>query len=285
MSLKVHLVLYSNNEPYNTTKKLLIDTLLGNDSLTKYNVVIHNYDLEKIKKCDWFKYISNLPLIVLDKSSQEYPNPEARRDGYYNAWKPFIVKEVYDIMEEDDILYYVDCSRHYISGFNENIDKLIEITKKCHGIAGSIGNDILNKSLGYADNIKIWDTIIKYRDNSVYLDKMHVLNSWFTFNKSNYSRDFINEWVYWIVYTNLSNDLTLASIKYPMLTYHHTADQSIFNILVYKYNYVVFYDKNTKHDENKDRNRVLKIIRECLENNNDKSEGGIYNYFKPILTI
>lgn len=251
----VHLVLYSNNEPYNTTKQLLINSI---KNFTKYNVVIHNYDLEKIKKCDWFKNISNLPLIDI-----KYSSTEGRRDGYYNAWKPFIVKDVYDIMREDDVLYYVDCSRHYITGFTENIDTLVEITKQCYGIAGSIGNDILNNAFGYADNIKIWDTIIKYRDtNSVFLDKMHVLNSWFMFNKSDYSRDFINEWVYWTVYTG-------ENIQYPMLTYHHTADQSIFNILVYKYNYVVFYDKNTKHNENKDRNRVLKIIRECLEKNID----------------
>jgi hypothetical protein len=266
MSLKVHLVLYSNNEPYNTTKKLLIDTLLGNDSLTKYNVVIHNYDLEKIKKCDWFKYISNLPLIDLDKSSQEYPNPEARRDGYYNAWKPFIVKEVYDIMEEDDILYYVDCSRHYISGFNENIDKLIEITKKCYGIAGSIGNDILNKSLGYADNIKIWDTIIKYRDNSVYLDKMHVLNSWFLFKKCDSNDSFINDWVYFSCYKD-------EKTNHPLVVFHHTGDQGIFNILVVKYNKPVFYHKNIGHNQNKDKNLVLNII-----NNTDNIKEYIINF-------
>ena len=46
----------------------------------------------------------------------------------------------------------------------------------------------------------------------------------------------------------------------PLVTYTHTADQSIFNILVYKYNFKVFYNRDTRHCENKDRNVVLKII-------------------------
>ena len=46
----------------------------------------------------------------------------------------------------------------------------------------------------------------------------------------------------------------------PLVTYHHTVDQSIFNILVYKYNFKVFYNELIGHNENKDRNIVLKTI-------------------------
>jgi hypothetical protein len=53
----------------------------------------------------------------------------------------------------------------------------------------------------------------------------------------------------------------------PLVSYHHTADQSIFNILVYKYKFKVFYNENIRHNQNKDRNVVLKII-----NNNSNHE-------------
>jgi hypothetical protein len=47
---------------------------------------------------DWFHYIKDFPLIEYDWN----------RDGYYNAWKIFLVKEIYDSIDKDDILYYVD---------------------------------------------------------------------------------------------------------------------------------------------------------------------------------
>ena len=47
---------------------------------------------------------------------------------------------------------------------------------------------------------------------------------------------------------------------YPLVTYHHTADQSIFNILVIKHKLLIFYDKNVSHSTNKNKNIVLNII-------------------------
>ncbi len=42
--MSIHLVLYSNNEPFNTTKRLAIETI---HKYTKRHVIIHNYNLEK----------------------------------------------------------------------------------------------------------------------------------------------------------------------------------------------------------------------------------------------
>ena len=62
---------------------------------------------------------------------------------------------------------------------------------------------------------------------------MHVLNSWFILIKNNINTNFLNEWNYWSVYKD-------NEFIYPLVTYHHTVDQYIFNILVYKYNFKVF---------------------------------------------
>ena len=129
--MRVHLVLYSNSEPYDTTKRLTIETV---NKYTTKNLVIHDYTLEVIKPKEWFKLIQDLPLI----------HRVGRRDGYYNAYKAFCVNEVYNSMNSDDILYYVDSSKYFISGFTESIDKLCDIVNEKGFIAGSVGDDVRN---------------------------------------------------------------------------------------------------------------------------------------------
>ena len=250
--MSIHLVLYSNNEPFDTTKKLTIESI---NKFTQKNVIIHNYNLEKIKKNEWFKNIKDLPLI----------NRNGSRDGYYNSWKAFIVKDVYDNMKDNDILYYVDSSQYFQIGFTENIDKLCDIVNEQNCIAGSVGNDIKNNNINACDDIIVWNKIIPDKDNNKYLDALHVLNSWFLFKKCKSNNDFINDWVYFSCYTD-------EDIKYPLITYHHTADQSIFNILVFKYNFQVFYHKQISHNDNKNKNLVLNVI----NNTTNPSEYFIY---------
>lgn len=115
--MSIHLVLYSNNEPYDTTKILTIESIY---KYTTKHVIIHDYNLEKIKQKVWFQHIKDLPSIYT----------EGRRDGFYNSWKAFITKDVYDEMKEGDILYYVDSSQHFRIGFEENIDKLCDIVNE-----------------------------------------------------------------------------------------------------------------------------------------------------------
>jgi len=132
-------------------------------------------------------------------------------------------------------------------------------------IAGSVGYKNNNNTIWCCDKLKIWNKIIPNNDNSIFLEKMHVLNSWFIMAKNNLNENFINDWIYYCIYTD---DMLI----YPLVTYHHTADQSIFNILVYKYKLLVFFNENITHDENKNKNRVLEIVNninnlDTIENN------------------
>lgn len=238
--MKVHLVNYSRGEPYSTTQKLINETI---KKFTSYEVVIHDYNFEKIQKCEWFKYIEDFPKTTRHGGWDGY------RDGYYNAWKSFITLDVYNIIDKDDILYYVDSSRYFINGFEHNIDKLCNSAKKYGIIAGSVGNDVKNSTYNACDNLYVWDKIIPNSDNYVFLEKMHVLNSWYILVKNEINTSFLEDWVKF-------------SKEDKLITYHHPADQSIFNILVIKYNLEVFYDPLTTHDMNKDRNKVLKILNE-----------------------
>lgn len=238
--MSVHLVLFSNNEPFDTTKRLTIESV---HKYTNKDVIIHDYNLEKIKQSDWFHLIKDLPSI----------NKPGRRDGYYCAYKAFCPYEVYSSMKENDILYYVDSSQYYRTGFTENIDKLCDIVNEKGFIAGSVGDDTRNNSFGCCDNIKVWNKIIPNHNNWKYLNYRHVLASWFILKKTEINTAFMDEWVKWCVYKD--DELTD-----PLITYHHPGDQSIFNILVHKYKLLVFYSKNIRHNENKNKNTVLKVI-------------------------
>jgi hypothetical protein len=238
--MTVHLVLYSNGEPFETTKQMTIESIHHH---TTNKVVIHDYNLERIKGCSWFSQIQDLSTI----------EKVGRRDGYYCAYKPFCSWEVYQTMSEGDILYYVDSSQHFKVGFTQSIDKLCDIVLEKGFIAGSVGDNIQNNSRQCCDIIGVWNKIIPNNDNTKYLNDRHILASWFILTKNSRNTDFMNEWIKWCVYKD--SDLPL-----PLITYHHPGDQSIFNILVRKYNFPVFYNKGIRHDDNKNKNRVLEVL-------------------------
>jgi hypothetical protein len=52
--------------------------------------------------------------------------------------------------------------------------------------------------------------------------------------------------------------------KIPLIVYHHTVDQSLFNILVYKYGFKCF-NGNTTHDANKNHNLVHSYLMNATE--------------------
>lgn len=245
--MSVHLVLYSQNEPFDTTKRLIIESV---PKCTKRNFIIHDYNLEKIQRAEWYPIIERL----------RYIKKSGKRDGYYCAYKPFCCYEVYNSMTVNDILYYVDCSQYFRIGFTESIDKLCDIVNEKLFIAGSVGDDVRNNSdIGYdsskgcCDNIAVWNKIIENNDNRKYLNDRHVLASWFILKKTDMNTAFMNEWIKWCMY----NDSDMPD---PLITYHHTVDQSIFNILVHKYDLLVFYHKNRTHNDNKDKNLILHTL-------------------------
>lgn len=241
MSESINLVLYSHGEPFNSTKKKLIETI---NNFTNRNVIIHDYNLDRIKKSSWYNKIKELP---------EVKGGVGRRDGYYCVYKAFCPYEVYENMNDGDILYYVDSSQWFRSGFTESVDKLCDIVLKEGMIAGSVGKDFRNNTIKCCDNLDIWNKILPMNDNSKLLNNMHILASWFILTKNSKNTEFMKDWIYWCMYKD--NELTR-----PLITYHHPGDQSIFNILVYKYNFKVFYNELIGHNENKDRNIVLKTI-------------------------
>ncbi len=125
----IHIVLFAYGEPFESVKEKMINTVCN---FSKNKIKIHDYTLEKIKTREWFKQIEVLPNI----------HKPGRRDGYYCAYKIFCVNEVYEKLEKNDVLFYLDSSQYYKDGFTESIDRLCSIALEKGIIAGSIGNNI-----------------------------------------------------------------------------------------------------------------------------------------------
>lgn len=247
MTNSIHLITYSNGTCRNTgveyskTQDLLVNSI---QSKTKYDVVFHTHTLETIKEKEWFTHIENFPDVNHNK--------QWSRDGYYNCWKPFLIKDAYNDMGDDDVLYYIDSSGYHSVGFDYEIDKLIEYCYRSENVCGSFGPDVKNNSFGCCDNIDIWNHIypdMEYSINKV-LNKFHILNSYILFSKSNNNYNFINDWIKYC--TDLLNN-------FPLITYHHTIDQSIFNVLVYKYGFKSFFN-HIPHLKNKNHNLIHEVL-------------------------
>jgi len=234
----------ANGEPYETVKNTMLNSIPDH---TQKELIIHDYNLEKMKLQPWFERIQNLPNVDVI----------GRRDGYYNAYKIFCVMDAYETMNEDtDILLYMDSSQYFRDGFTESVDKLCDIAFEKGIIAGSVGDDVKNGDFSLCHKLPVWKTVCVEFDESI-MNKLHILNSWFVIRKNDINTRFMNDWVYWSLYTD-------SVFQAPLITQHLTVDQSIFNILVYKYKFPVFYHKSRYHCLNKEKNGVLRLINETV---------------------
>ena len=240
----IHLVTYADKPPFTETQKLLNDTI---SNFTKYNVIKHSYNLEKLKDHELYTKMDML----------QYIYKEGRRDGYYCAYKILASYDVYQKMGDNDILYYTDSSQWFKNGFNQNIDKVMEYCyNKLHFIAGSFAKDGLNNNIGY--DKYIYDMIDPNIDYYAIHNQPHICASWFVIKKTKQNDFFFKDWIKYSFYINPYDDK-------PLITYMHVGDQYIFNILCYKYNLKSFYNPNISHNANKDRNLIHETI-----NNSDE---------------
>ena len=197
--------------------------------------------METLKVQPWFYKVKEWP----DKFTNEW----WKRDGYCCAYKVFLTKQVMDIAEEGDLIYYVDSSAYHIEPFTENIDRFLKYVEYNGHVIGSAAMDCKHNSFNCCDDTLVWNTVYPNinLDFETTLNKLHLNAAWFCFKKDKTNIDFINEWAYWF---------TFEVDKKPLCMYHHTVDQSILNMLVYKYGFKCYFNKNNLHEENKNHNVI-----------------------------
>jgi hypothetical protein len=252
---KIHFLTFATGTHRNSgyvfreTQKKLVDSI---QSKTSYEVVFHTHDFNSMISQPWFYKIKDYPKLFI----REW----WKRDGYLCAYKAFFAKQLMDIIDDGDIIYYTDSSAYYKEGFSENIDRFIKYVEYNGHVCGATANDCKHNSFNCCDNKDIWNEVYKPAklDFDYLLNKVHVLASWYAFQKNEENIKFVNEWVYWITYK--LNDI-------PLARYHHTVDQSIFNMLVYKYGFKTFYNPDNIHELSKNHNLVHRQL--AFEPNDD----------------
>jgi hypothetical protein len=245
--------------PYADTQKILVDSI---QSKTSREVIIHSHSLESMKEQHWFDKIEYFPTIKTNWS----------RDGYFCAYKALFVNDLLDKIDEGDLIYYTDSSAYFREPFTENLDRFFDYVDYNGHVCGSHGNDFSHNSFGCLTNQNVWKLV--WSDSEYYLPNLlnhkHMLASWYCFKNTEINRQFIKEWSYLITDVTIDNK--------PIVTMHHTVDQSLFNILVYKYGFKTFYN-NTHHDHNKNHNNIHRF----LNNLNIENISDLDIYFpKPI---
>jgi hypothetical protein len=258
----IHFITFSTGisrvtgNPYSITQKLLVDTI---QSQTNRKVIIHEHNLESLKKQPWFYKIENLPKINMNEK-------DWARDGYFCAYKIMFAHALMNYINDGDCVYYTDSSAYHLEGFTENIDRFFDYVDYNGNICGSFGTDFRNNSFGCADNKNIWEIVCPSVDESFdeILRLPHILASWYCFKKNTSTIQFFNDWLDYAIDTLYDGN--------PLITHHHTVDQSIFNMLVYKYKFKSFFN-NTNHDHNKNHNNVHRFINNLkIENISDLDE-------------
>lgn len=248
---KIHYITFAtginriNSLPYEDTQKLLVNSIQDH---TKREVIFHTHNLETIKNFYWWDIIKEYP--------EKFPS-RFNRDGYYNAAKVFLASDLIDKIDDEDFIYYTDSSTYFVEPFSQNIDRLFDFAEHHGHVCGSVGNDFKHNSFACCNNPKVWKVIwpqIIPTFSDMVL-RPHILTSWYVFQKNDMSIKFVKEWAHYFSY-----ELDGA----PLCSYHHTVDQSIFNILAYKYGMKVFFN-DKEHDHNKNHNNVHRQLNEDLD--------------------
>lgn len=204
--MKTYLVSCATKEFYKKQKVL-------NESALKFGIdKTFSYTDKMLEKTNFYR---NNKKILDQKKAPGYG---------YSMWKPYIILEVMEKMEEGDILFYVDSGAEIIS----DINPLIELCKNQGGIL-----------LFNAVNVnKFWtkrDCFIKMDcDNAKYWNAPQIMGGYQIYIKQEKSIQFLNEDLKYVQIPGLVDDSPSTVPNFEGFI-RHSHDQSILSNLAAKY--------------------------------------------------
>jgi hypothetical protein len=159
-------------------------------------------------------------------------NSNIRGYGFW-MWKAMILKQTFDIIDNDDIVLYVD------SG-NVIINDLTYIIKECsknqivlfdNRDGNFQGVPHLNKEWTKRDTFVLMDC-----DDEIYYNSPQIDASYQFYKKTNFTEDFVNKYLNFCTNENIISDLpNITKNNLPEFK-DHRHDQSIMSIMAKKYN-------------------------------------------------
>jgi hypothetical protein len=158
---------------------------------------------------------------------------QKKGNGYW-LWKPYFIKKTLEMLNWNDFLFYCDSGSYFI----KPITPLIEISSLN-------SQDIIVFELSFTE--RIWTKrdafILMNCDSPKYSESNQRLASFSLWKKSNFTIDFINEFLHYAQDERLITDLEnqCGYPNYPDFR-EHRHDQSIFSLLSKKYDLNAYRD-------------------------------------------
>ncbi len=203
------------------TKNFKDSQKLLNQSALKFGIdEVVNFTPEDIKITDFYKKNR----AILDQ----------KRGAGYWLWKPYIILQVLNKINDGDILAYSDSGIEII----DNLEPLFKILQNDKDILTFSNNGHLNKTWTKRDCF-----ILMNCDSEKYWEAEQRLASFHLYKKSTLSADFLKDWL------KYAEDERIITDKENTQGYEnldgfkdHRHDQSIFSILAVKNNIEMFRD-------------------------------------------
>ncbi|MEM6838549.1 MAG: FkbM family methyltransferase [Cyanobacteria bacterium P01_C01_bin.120] len=163
--------------------------------------------------------------------NQEYLDKNRFENGA--VWKPFIVQNLLDKIDNGDVIFYYDCGRYEI---NRPVDTLVKL---CEKNGGTLFHEWGEKNSKYTK-----------RDAFVYMDcdsqKFYgakaLQNTWFLLQKNEFTQKFVNEWLQFNLDERIASYVKPNTCGLPNILgfVENRGDQTIFSNLAIKYNLRTF---------------------------------------------
>jgi len=206
--MKIH-INYANNRYYNSQKRCSLTAIQdgGFDATIPYNFL--NLDQEFVNKNAWCL-------------------SQHRGAGYW-IWKPYLISKTLEKMNDNDWLMYTDSGMFFLrSPWDVILEKEKEITEK-----GIMTFCTCNKNKVYCKRDAF---VLMGLDEEKYTNSEQRLASIFVCKKTNFSVNFVNEWLSYAQDPRIISDLpnTQGLPNYPEFE-DHRHDQSIMSLLCIKH--------------------------------------------------
>jgi len=211
--MKKYLVNFATPNFYWSQKRL-------NESGLKYGIdEVRSYNKEMIKKTSLYKKNK----WILDQ----------KRGGGYWLWKPYIILDTMEKINEGDVIFYSDSAIEIVN----NLDVLIPLCKSQKGIL-LFGIDNINKIWTKKDCFVLMEC-----DSEKYWNAKQVHASFQVYMKNKKSVKFLKEYLYYCKNKNIISDLPNICGKENLPGFKENRhDQSVLTNLAVKYNIHLFRD-------------------------------------------
>ena len=173
------------------------------------------------------------------------------RGGGYWLWKPYIIYTILNIVEEGDILFYLDSKYYFTEDFVPWVKSIL------HSQDMAVFKNKPNEQVYYMKEWCKMDVLEKYdmKEKAIHQNAEDVWAGCILLRKTRTTESWIQEWLEMCTYENITDVSSISPNATCFKDHRH--DQSLLSILIHKYNLPIPYFEK----------RYLQNVRIPYENN------------------